>query len=270
MLTVHTIPEERLTCGLQAPITIRSTQHPENVLCHGEIDEVCSPHSCRIRIRGPLSTDHKALLEGILSAGEAILQPEKRRAVLNFESLSSQLQRPTLAAQNAADIPAQALARATTLFAAMKVAAVMLTDAKPVATHGRNSNDDNRAVWREAIEQEVSFLRKLQRGRPRTKREEERQARAFTALQTNGWVDQLIDNLFLVQSHAHFRENAAVVSVMGGLAAEEVVKALTGLHSPVQQFFCFEALRALPHGFLYGDSSVPFRAASKASATALR
>jgi ubiquitin-activating enzyme E1 len=61
-------------------------------------------------------------------------------------------------------------------------------------------------------------------------------------------VEKLDENLIRLVSHNAMGEIAPITTFVGGVAAQEVLKAVTGKYTPIKQWFYFDATEALPAG----------------------
>ena len=69
------------------------------------------------------------------------------------------------------------------------------------------------------------------------------------AVKQGGVGNDLLDSISLDFWRSNYRGHVAcpgTVSIIGSLAAQECIKAMSSVHSPANQFLLFEALKALP------------------------
>lgn len=235
LCTVFSIAEQRLLgAGLGDPVTLRSPADP-SVEIRGVVHKLLTPHSCVLALDYP---SDRALLPRVLSQSHAVLRYEKKRLSMSFERLSTQLLRPSVLPSNACLSPTSARIHSLAILAAVKLLSRL-----------RGVQRLDRSLWMTALSAELHAL--LQTSTPLPPSPSSRSARRqgsakphspFAALLPPHTARLLIDNMLLYHDH----DSPATISVIGGLAAEEAVKAITAVHLPAQQFQVYEALDALP------------------------
>lgn len=204
VLKVRSIPEERLDCGLEDVLELRSA----SVTVQGVVKEVLSPHCAVLHISQ--TVDIQALTAAMEHQAVSAQKMKQQKAV-HHQPLMTQLLRPSFNACNGCLSSKQDRALSLALLAAVK------------ARHSLRHTTITKALFATTVMQELKLLGV---SNP-----------MLAVKQGETCLNQVIDRMLLAE-----RCCPATVSVIGALTSQEAIKAISGMYEPVSQFLMFEAL----------------------------
>lgn len=225
-IEVSSIDEERLNYGLEDVVEIRSAKNIDHVY-HGIVKRIISPTTCVVHIVDE-RFDMRGFLQGmkeLIEAGDAVIQKMKSQLTIAHQPLLHQLLKPKFIPINGCLSKKQDQALNLALFAAIKTQDML-------SRRNKASKKISDRVFFELMLQELQLLGVED---------------PLLPLKQGGkvgkeWIDYVFSRFY---HSAAGGQCPATISVLGSLMAQEVMKGITQMYTPISQWYLFESLDAL-------------------------
>eukprot|EP00981_Chlorochromonas_danica_P007980 scaffold1931_cov215-Ochromonas_danica.AAC.36 len=221
LLCIESIPEEKLGYGLSDVIELRSSTDSQLVI-PATVEKVINTHKVVVRIDG--HSKYQELVHAIENQS-GLAQKLKAQKIVKHESLLQQLLKPSFNPANGCLSPKQDRALSLVLLAAFK-ARETLNKRLP------KSRKLTKLIFISSVLHELKLLGVSNAMLPIKK----------GGLVGADWVKLVVDGFYSSQCS----QCPATISIMGAIAAQEAIKAITQMYEPISQFLMFESIDALP------------------------